>query len=85
LGRGKPANVPDEKQKAKNPPKTFGAQREARRYIPVKIKRDLHPRAEGKCEYQDPKTGRRCNSTHALEIDHVQPQNFRLVCANHNG
>ena len=47
----------------------------------------------GRCEYRDPKTNRRCESRHFLEIDHVQPRalggtnaadNLRTLCGTHN-
>jgi hypothetical protein len=47
----------------------------------------------GQCEYRDPKTGRRCESRHFLEIDHVRPRalgganhpdNLRVLCRTHN-
>jgi hypothetical protein len=47
----------------------------------------------GMCEYRDPKTGRRCESRHFLEIDHIQPRalggtnspdNLRTLCRTHN-
>jgi hypothetical protein len=50
-------------------------------------------RAEGQCEYCDSRSGRRCESRHFLEIDHIQPralggtnepENLRAVCRTHN-
>lgn len=49
--------------------------------------------AGGQCEYLDPRTGRRCESRHLLEIDHIQPralggantlENLRSLCRTHN-
>lgn len=46
-----------------------------------------------RCEYVDPTSGRVCESTHLLEIDHVQPKscgggdelsNLRVLCRAHN-
>lgn len=50
-------------------------------------------RAEGKCEYVDPKTGTRCQSAHFLEVEHVIPRarggtneisNLIAFCRTHN-
>jgi 5-methylcytosine-specific restriction endonuclease McrA len=51
-------------------------------------------RAQGyRCSYNDPRTHKRCNSTHALEIDHRKPwshggktelSNLRFLCAQHH-
>ena len=50
-------------------------------------------KSAGQCEYRDPKTERRCESRHLLEIDHIQPRalggtnepgNLRAVCRAHN-
>src|SRR6185312_13432362 len=60
------------------------------RYIP-KPTRDKIP--QNGCEYVDPKTGRRCSSTHFLQLDHIQPysqggdrsrENLRWLCGPHN-
>lgn len=46
-----------------------------------------------KCEYQDPQTGRCCESTYQLEVDHIipralggtdHPSNLRCLCKQHN-
>ncbi|WP_374075025.1 HNH endonuclease [Bdellovibrio bacteriovorus] len=45
------------------------------------------------CQYQDPKTGRQCQSTYALQTDHKtsrwsggkhEPQNLQALCRRHN-
>jgi hypothetical protein len=63
------------------------------RFIPVAIKRAVWSRDGGRCTYQDPKTGRHCESRHALELEHVRPfglggqssfENLRLLCSTHN-
>lgn len=45
------------------------------------------------CQYKDPVTGRSCQSTFKLEVDHIQPrwaggnhkmENLTLLCSNHN-
>jgi 5-methylcytosine-specific restriction endonuclease McrA len=70
-----------------NPKRTY------RPHIPLADRREIWKRAGGKCEYCDPKTGRRCNSDWALQIDHAKPlgqggahglANFRLTCCKHN-
>jgi len=64
-----------------------------RRKIPMHTQRALKKRSGGKCEYVSP-DGRRCNSAHALEMDHIKPvamhgsdelSNLREVCRTHNG
>ncbi len=63
------------------------------RYVSVHVRRQVWARDQGKCQYQDSMTGRRCDSRHALELDHVRPfaqgggntsANLRLFCAAHN-
>lgn len=57
------------------------------------IRKLIAKRAEYRCEYQDPYSGRRCNSIHFLEIDHIKPrcqggsdnlENLQLLCRSHN-
>ena len=45
--------------------------------------RQVWQRDGGGCSYVDPQTGRRCNSTHLIEIDHIVPGNLRLCGAHH--
>ena len=63
------------------------------RYIPTSIKRAVWVRDSGRCTYTDAKTGRKCESTHALQYDHALPfalggetneDNLRLRCQAHN-
>jgi hypothetical protein len=70
----------------------FPASRKSR-YISAQIRREVWIRDNGKCSFTDPKTGKRCNSQHRLELDHVEPfalggdhtlANLRLLCRNHN-
>ena len=65
----------------------------ARRAIPAPVKRRVWLRDGGRCRYVDRKTGRRCNSRHLLQIDHVlpfalgggaEPENLRLLCGAHH-
>jgi len=58
------------------------------RYIPVKERPPKEP-----CCYTDTMTGRRCNSTRFLQLDHVVPfargganrrENLRWMCGEHN-
>ncbi|PIR23589.1 MAG: hypothetical protein COV44_01965 [Deltaproteobacteria bacterium CG11_big_fil_rev_8_21_14_0_20_45_16] len=64
-----------------------------RRYICAKTKRKVWSRDKGVCQYVDPKTGRSCQSKHALQLDHIhefakgggnEAINLRLLCAAHN-
>ena len=65
---------------------------EASRYIPRKVRDEVHARDKGRCTYVSP-GGRRCGSTHDLQIDHIVPfarggdnslSNLRLLCGKHN-
>jgi hypothetical protein len=41
------------------------------RYIPVHAKRSAWHRAQGRCQFKDPVTFKRCDSTHGLQFDHI--------------
>ena len=79
----KPANA------ATSTPKSCAAGRA----IPAAVKRQVWQRDGGRCSYLDRRTGRRCNSRHLIEIDHilpyalgggVDPRNLRLLCRAHH-
>jgi hypothetical protein len=62
------------------------------RYIPAKVKRAVWNRDAGRCSYVDPQ-GKRCDSKHALQYEHVTPfamgekstyENLKLLCPSHN-
>ena len=64
-----------------------------RDYTSVHKKRFLFRKAHHCCEYQDPKTGRKCGSKYQLQIDHQHPlalggsnelSNLRVLCRTHN-
>ena len=63
------------------------------RAIPTAVKRQVWQRDGGRCSYLDRRTGRRCNSRHLIEIDHIlpyalgggaDPANLRLLCHAHH-
>ena len=63
------------------------------RAISAGVRRQVWQRDGGRCSYADPQTGRRCNSTHLIEIDHIVPHalggaadpgNLRLLCGAHH-
>ena len=63
------------------------------RAIPAAVRRQVWQRDGGRCSYLDRRTGRRCNSRHLIEIDHIlpyalgggaDPGNLRLVCQAHH-
>ena len=62
------------------------------RSIPIEIKRKVFARAGGYCEYESA-DGKRCQSRHQLEFDHVVPlsqgghhheDSLRIFCRMHN-
>ena len=64
-----------------------------RRPIPAAVRRHVWLRDGGRCCYRDPLTGRRCNSSHLLQIDHLlpvaegggpEPENLALSCFAHH-
>jgi 5-methylcytosine-specific restriction endonuclease McrA len=61
------------------------------RQIPVRVRDQVFARDQ-RCTYVGP-DGKRCNSTHVLQVDHIKPvarggaariDNLRLLCAYHN-
>lgn len=63
-----------------------------RPYVKKKDRNLLFKRSLGQCEYISP-DGKRCQSRHAIEIDHQVPlgrngksefSNYRVLCKNHN-
>ena len=44
-----------------------------RRHIPAAVRRDVWLRDGVRCCYRDPLSGRRCTSSHLLQIDHLLP------------
>ena len=63
------------------------------RAIPATVRRQVWQRDGGCCSYVDRQTGRRCNSRHMIEIDHILPyamggsadlENLRLLCGVHH-
>ena len=44
-----------------------------RRHIPAAVRRHVWLRDGGRCCYRDPLSGRRCTSSHLLQIDHLLP------------
>ena len=64
-----------------------------RRHIPAAVRRHVWQRDGGRCCYRDPLTGRRCTSSHLLQIDHLlpvaqgggpEPSNLKLSCFAHH-
>ncbi len=62
------------------------------RHVAACVRDDVFTRDQGQCTYVGA-TGKRCSSTHALQIDHIEPiarggvstpPNLRLLCAYHN-
>ena len=64
-----------------------------RLHIPAAVRRHVWLRDAGRCCYRDPLSGRRCTSSHLLQIDHLlpvaqgggpEPSNLHLLCAAHH-
>ena len=64
-----------------------------RRHIPAAVRRHIWLRDGGRCCYRDPLSGRRCTSSHLLQIDHLlpvaegggpEPSNLILRCFAHH-
>ena len=64
-----------------------------RRHIPAAVRRHIWHRDGGRCCYRDPLSGRRCTSSHLLQIDHLlpvaegggpEPSNLALRCFAHH-
>ena len=64
-----------------------------RRHIPAAVRRHIWLRDGGRCCYRDPLSGRRCTSSHLLQIDHLlpvaqgggpEPSNLELLCFAHH-
>ena len=64
-----------------------------RRHIPAAVRRHVWLRDGGRCCYRDPLTGRRCTSSHLLQIDHLlpvaqgggpEPSNLEILCFAHH-
>lgn len=63
------------------------------RYIPRKTRTRVWANYKGECTYQDPLTGRKCQTKHGIQIDHKiafskggthSAENLTLLCASHN-
>ena len=76
--------TPDPEVEVKNP---------GSRYRPKKLDAAIEARNGKGCSHVDPGTGRRCDSRHQLEVDHIVPlalggktelSNLRLYCRKHN-
>jgi 5-methylcytosine-specific restriction endonuclease McrA len=63
------------------------------RYIKSSTRRIAWAKSQSQCEYIDPVSGRRCESRHALQVDHIHEfsrggshelENLRILCRSHN-
>jgi len=64
-----------------------------RKAIPAALKRLVWSRDEGRCQYFDPQSGRKCGGVYFLDFEHLIPvalggqntaDNLTLLCRNHN-
>ncbi len=65
----------------------------ARKTVSRPVRRVTIQRADGRCEYKDPQSGKICGATYQIETDHVRPRaqgggneesNLRCLCRAHN-
>ena len=58
-----------------------------------RLRKEILSRDGYRCQFRDPKSGRQCNATQYLQLDHVKPRfaggattpdNLRAYCPNHN-
>jgi HNH endonuclease len=79
-------------QKEISPTQSFRAVPK-RKHIAASVRRQIFAKADHCCEHMNPKTHKRCNSKHQLQIDHIKPlakggtdsiANLRLLCGVHN-
>ncbi|MGZ3749046.1 MAG: HNH endonuclease, partial [Pseudobdellovibrionaceae bacterium] len=68
---------------------TYKTLKQKRKYLSIKIRREVFQKAQHSCEYLDPISGKRCNSRFQLQIDHIIPlacggtdeiSNLRVLC-----
>jgi hypothetical protein len=73
-------------------PRKPGNPKPRTRHIPVAIRDQVMLRDKQRCTFKS-RSGRKCNSTHNLQIDHIkpfalggthEPENLRVLCAAHN-
>jgi 5-methylcytosine-specific restriction endonuclease McrA len=78
------------KESVKNTPAVFPKKRP---YISVFVRRQLLHRTGSRCAYISVMTGRRCNETKNLQVEHIVPfgkggssdlENLTLLCPQHN-
>jgi hypothetical protein len=88
----KAAGDPKDQKSASGPGNGDPWKKEGSRHIPRKVRDEVYARDHGRCAYVSPE-GRRCGSTHDLQIDHIvpfarggdsSPGNLRLLCGKHN-
>ncbi len=74
--------------------KALPSQVPARSHISNSVRRQVFQKSQGRCCYTDLSTGRRCDETRYLEVDHRIPvalngnnsiENLQNLCKNHNG
>ncbi len=85
----------DRKDPLRKPPpeNTVTDKQRVTKDVSVSARRVTIQKAEGRCEYIDPETGRVCGSTFQIETDHIKPrahgggneaENLRCLCRAHN-
>jgi hypothetical protein len=86
-----PMEVKKDGSRVSLPPVEVGNEKRSR-YIPASIRHAVWVRDQGRCTFVSSE-GRRCDSKHALEIEHIRPfakggestlSNLKLLCPAHN-
>ncbi len=91
--RGNPDNLMTKSESSKNYTSNSTLYKNSRKPINLTIKRELLNKAHHCCQYVDSVTGKKCESTYQLQIDHCVPlakngshdiNNLQVLCRTHN-
>ncbi len=93
-GAGSTNSFRNAREKPGSPSGLTRAPKSGSRYIPVKVKRLVWERDQGRCQFVSPTTDKKCLSPHRAQSDHIvpfalggssiDPNGLRLLCFTHN-